>query len=586
MKQKNRRPAESSHGGFRGAPVAVLALALCVLAGGTVMSSGPLPENVDAASAPRPPADLVILHGHVYTVDPRQPKAEAVAVVGDRIVAVGSDQEIHQRIGPATRTIDAHGHTVMPGFIDSHVHFVDGGASLSSVQLKDASTPEEFTARIGAYARTLSPGEWVLEGEWDNDRWGGQLPTREWIDRVTPRNPVFIERYDGHMALANSLALKLAGVTRETKAPEGGEIVRDAAGKPTGVLKDAAMDLVDHAVPPSTERLRRSVLAALDEARRDGVTSVDDISLAPHVRMYQQLLGEGKLTARIYCITPMPDWQSLANEGIRANFGNDWIRMGAVKGFADGSIGSRTALMFDPYTDQPGNRGLMNQMMFPEGNMLRMALGADKAGLQIAVHAIGDRANRIMLDVYAQVEKEDGPRDRRLRIEHAQHLRPQDLDAFASLHVIASVQPYHAIDDGRWVEARIGHERARTSYAYGMLLEHGVRLALGTDWPVAPLNPLLTVYAAVTRATLDGKHPGGWFPENKLTLEQTIYGYTMGSAYAQFSENEKGSLTTGKLADMIVLDRDLFAISATDIKNVHVAETIVGGKVVYSAAAR
>ncbi|MDE3137166.1 MAG: amidohydrolase [Acidobacteriota bacterium] len=550
------------------------------------MSSEPLPENVNAASAPRPPADLVIFDGHVYTVDPKHPKAEAVAVVADRIVAVGSDEEIHQWIGPGTRTIDAHGHTVMPGFIDSHVHFVDGGASLSSVQLKDASTPGEFTARIGAYARTLSPGEWVLEGEWDNDRWGGQLPTREWIDRVTPKNPVFIERYDGHMALANSLALKLAGVTRETKAPEGGEIVHDAAGEPTGVLKDAAMDLVDRAIPPSTERLRRSVLAALDEARKDGVTSVDDISLAPHVRMYQRLLAEGKLTARIYCITPMPDWQSLAKEGIQANFGSDWIRMGAVKGFADGSIGSRTALMFDPYTDQPGNRGLMNQMMYPEGNMLRMALGADKAGLQIAVHAIGDRANRIMLDVYTEVEKEDGPRDRRLRIEHAQHLRPQDLDAFAGLHVIASVQPYHAIDDGRWVEARIGHERARTSYAYGMLLEHGARLALGTDWPVAPLNPLLTVYAAVTRATPDGKHPGGWFPENKLTLEQTIYGYTMGSAYAQFNENEKGSLTTGKLADIIVLDRDLFAIPATDIKNVHVTETIVGGKVVYSAAAR
>jgi predicted amidohydrolase YtcJ len=586
MEQENRKLAESKRGVFRGIPVAVLALALFLPAGGSVMSSGPLPEVANAASAPRPPADLVIFDGHIYTVDPRQPKAEAVAVVGERIVAVGSDKEIQQWIGTGTRAIDAHGHTVMPGFIDSHVHFVDGGASLSSVQLKDASTPEEFTARIGAYARTLSPGEWVLEGEWDNDRWGGQLPTREWIDRVTPRNPVFIERYDGHMALANSLALKLAGVTRETQAPEGGEIVRDSAGEPTGVLKDAAMDLVDRAIPPSTERLRRSVLAALDEARKDGVTSVDDISLAPHVRMYQRLLAEGKLTARIYSITPMPDWQSLANEGIQASFGNDWIRMGAVKGFADGSIGSRTALMFDPYTDQPGNRGLMNQMMFPEGNMPRMALGADKAGLQIAVHAIGDRANRIMLDVYAQVEKEDGPRDRRLRIEHAQHLRPQDLDAFATLHVIASVQPYHAIDDGRWVEARIGHQRARTSYAYGMLLEHGVRLALGTDWPVAPLNPLLTVYAAVTRATLDGKHPGGWFPENKLTLEQTLYGYTMGSAYAQFSENEKGSLTPGKLADIIVLDHDLLAIPAASIKDAHVTETIVGGKVVYSSAAR
>jgi predicted amidohydrolase YtcJ len=564
----------------------LLALALCLLAGGLMVSSRPLPGNDEGGRVLRPPADLVIVGGHVYTVDSKQPKAEAVAVVGDRIAAVGSDKEIRKWIGPKTLIIDAHRHTVMPGFIDSHVHFVDGGASLSSVQLKDASTPEIFTSRIGAYAKTLPEGEWVLEGEWDNDRWGGQLPTREWIDRVTPRNPVFIQRYDGHMALANSLALKLAGVTRATKPPAGGEIVRDAAGKLTGVFKDAAMDLVDRVIPPSTERLRRSILAGLAEARKDGVTSVDDISLAPHVRMYQRLREEGKLTARFYCITPMPDWESLAREGITANFGSDWIRLGAVKGFADGSIGSRTALMFEPYTDQPNNRGLMNQMMYPRGNMLKMALGADKAGLQIAVHAIGDRANRIMLDVYEQVEKEDGPRDRRLRIEHAQHLRPQDFDAFAGLDVIASVQPYHAIDDGRWVEARIGHQRARTSYAYGMLREHGVRLALGTDWPVAPLNPLLSVYAAVTRATLDGKHPGGWFPENKLTLEQTIYGYTMGSAYAQFSENEKGSLTPGKLADIVVLDRDLFAIPAARIRDAHVAETIVGGEVVYSSRKR
>jgi predicted amidohydrolase YtcJ len=579
----NRRIGGRQRGVFPVAPAATLALALLLLAGGTMISSQAKAGKAGMPASPRPPADLVIVNGHVYTVDAKQPKAEAVAVAGDRIVAVGSDKEIRRWIGPNTRTIDAHGHTVMPGFIDSHVHFVDGGASLSSVQLKDAATPEQFTARIGAYARTLEPGEWVLEGEWDNDRWGGELPTRAWIDRVTPRNPVFIERYDGHMALANSLALKLAGVTKQTKAPAGGEIVRDAAGNPTGIFKDAALALVDKAIPPSTERLRRSILAALAEARKDGVTSVDDISLAPHVRMYQRLREAGKLTARIYCITPMPDWQSLAREGIEANFGNDWIRLGAVKGFADGSIGSRTALMFEPYTDQPNNRGLMNQMMYPKGNMLRMALGADKAGLQIAVHAIGDRANRIMLDVYSQVEKEDGPRDRRLRIEHAQHLRPQDFDVFAGLDVIASVQPYHAIDDGRWVEARIGHERARTSYAYGMLLKHGVRLALGTDWPVAPLNPILSVYAAVTRATLDGKHPGGWFPENKLTLEQAIYGYTMGSAYAQFSENEKGSLTPGKLADIVVLDRDLFAIPAARIKDAHVRETIVGGKVVYSS---
>lgn len=548
-----------------------------------MIASEPLPGD---PAQPRPPASLVIVNGGVYTVDPHHPRAEAVAVVGDRIAAVGTNEEIRRWLGSQTLSIDAHGNTVMPGFIDSHVHFATGGASLSSVQLRDAASPQEFASRIAAYAKTLSRGEWILEGEWDNDRWGGELPARAWIDAVTPNNPVFIERYDGHMSLANSLALKLAGVTRDTKAPEGGEIVHDDAGNPTGVLKDAAEGFVERVIPPSRERLRRSILAALEEARRDGVTSLDDISYASHVRLYQELLREGKLTARIYCITPLPDWQSLAQEGIAANFGNDWIRLGAVKGFADGSIGSRTALLFDPYTDQPNNRGLMNAMMFPEGNMLRMALGADQAGLQIAVHAIGDCANRIMLDVYAEVEKQDGQRDRRLRIEHAQHLRPQDFDDFARLNVIASVQPYHAIDDGRWVEARIGHDRARASYAYEMLAKHGVRLALGTDWPVAPLNPLLTLYAAVTRATLDGKHPDGWFPENKLTLDQAIYGYTMGSAYAQFSESEKGSLTTGKLADIVVLDRDLFAIPAAAIKDVRVTDTIVAGQVVYTAPSR
>jgi hypothetical protein len=386
------------------------------------------------------------------------------------------------------------------------------------------------------------------------------------------------------MALANLASLRLAGITRQTPNPAGGTIVRDKEGNPTGLLKDAAMDLVDRVLTPETEdQLLRDIHAAMNEARRFGVTSVHDISSTADVRAYQTLLARDEMTLRIYCITPLPEWQAPATTGIRAGFGNNWIHLGALKGFADGSLGSTTALFDQPFNDAPETSGLPNAMMLPEGNMLKMALGADQAGLQLAVHAIGDKANHIMLDVYTEVARQDGPRpDRRWRIEHAQHLRPDDFARFAQLGVIASVQPYHAIDDGRWAEKRIGHERAKTTYAFRTFLDHGVRLAFGSDWTVAPLNPLLGIYAAVTRATLDGKNPGGWFPEQKLTLKEALEAYTMGSAYAEFSEKEKGSLTRGKLADIVVLDTDLFSIPVEKIKEVTVRWTILDGKIIYS----
>lgn len=532
-------------------------------------------------------ADLVIVHGHVWTVNREHPRAEAIAIHDGRIVAVGSDADIAKWIGPATRTIDAHGKTVLPGFIDAHVHFSSGGGEISSVHLRDANTPQEFARRIGEQAKQLPKGEWMLGGTWDHELWGGTpLPSHDWIDAVTPDNPVFVSRYDGHMAIANALALRLAGITRESKDPPGGTVVRGKDGNPTGLLKDAAMNLVYRVIPPpSEEQLLRMIHAAMDEARRYGVTSIHDISSTEDVRAYQTLAARGELTLRIYCITPLPQWEGPATAGIRAGFGNDWIHLGALKGFADGSLGSTTALFEQPYNDAPETSGLPNEMMLPEGNMLKMVLGADKAGLQIAVHAIGDKANRIMLDVYAEVARQNGARpDRRWRIEHAQHLRPEDFARFAQLGVIASVQPYHAIDDGRWAEKRIGHERAKTTYAFRTFLDHGVRLAFGSDWTVAPLNPLLGLYAAVTRATLDGKNPGGWFPEQKLTLEEAIQAYTMGSAFAEFREKEKGSLTPGKLGDVIVLDTDLFSIPPEKIKDAAVRFTIVGGKVVYEAA--
>lgn len=542
--------------------------------------------NVSARSQQPSFADLVILHGHVWTVDHEHPKAEAIAIHGSRIIAIGSDAEMAKWIGPSTKKVDAQGKSVLPGFIDSHVHFSSGGGEISGVQLRDANTPMELARRIGEHAKKLPKGEWMLGGTWDHELWGGKpLPSHDWIDSVTPDTPVFVSRYDGHMALANGLALNLAGITREIKDPPGGTVVRDKDGNPTGLLKDAAMDMVYRVIPaPSEEQLLRMIHAAMNEARRFGVTSIHDISSTEDVRAYQILAARGELTLRIYCITPLPQWAAPATTGIHAAFGNDWIHLGALKGFADGSLGSTTALFEQPYNDAPETSGLPNEMMLPEGNMLKMALGADKAGLQLAVHAIGDKANRIMLDVYTEVAKQNGPRaDRRWRIEHAQHLRPEDFARFAQLGVIASVQPYHAIDDGRWAEKRIGHERAITTYAFRTFLDHGVRLAFGSDWTVAPLNPMQGLYAAVTRATLDGKNPNGWFPEQKLTLKEAIEAYTMGSAFAEFREKEKGSLTTGKLADIVVLDTDLFSISPEKIKEAAARYTIVGGEIVYEA---
>lgn len=542
----------------------------------------------------RPPADLVIRNARVWTVDPALPRAEAVAVVGNRIAAVGTEAEIRLWVGEATRVLDARGASVLPGFIDAHVHFTTGGFALSNVQLRDAATPEEFARRIGAFAQKLTKGEWILGGTWDHELWpGAPEPVRQWIDAVTPAHPVFVQRYDGHMGLANSLALRLAGITRETPDPPGGAIVRDAQGEPTGLLKDGAMGLVGRVIPPpGKEQLRRAAEAALAEAARLGVTSVHDISSSDDVRAYQAIRRRGRLTARIYSLTPIEQWEATVTAGLSARFGDDWLRLGALKGFADGSLGSTTALFFDPYDDAPETTGLPAPMMFPEGNMLRMALAADRAGLQLCIHAIGDRANREILAVFEEVARRNSPWNgvaartpgeiRRWRIEHAQHIHPDDFEKFARLGVIASMQPYHAIDDGRWAEKRIGPKRCRTTYAFRTFLDAGVRLAFGSDWTVAPLDPLEGIYAAVTRQTLDGKNPAGWIPEQKITLAEALEAYTMGSAYAEFAEAEKGSLTPGKLADIVVLDHDLFSLPAERLRQARVRWTIVDGRIVYS----
>ncbi|HWR35144.1 MAG TPA: amidohydrolase [Clostridia bacterium] len=539
----------------------------------------------DMQAQQRPAADTIITNAKVWTVDVDRPKAEAVAVIRDRIVGVGTAAEIDAWRGSNTKVIDAAGRLLLPGFNDAHVHFVLGGLQLDSVELRDADSQKEFAARIIERAKRTPKGEWVMGGDWDDQRWKpAQLPTKELIDAGTGQTPVFVNRYDAHMALANSAALALAGIKRETKDPPGGTIVRDARGNPTGVLKDSAMDLVLAKVPPMTpERRMRAVHRALTHAGRLGVTSVQDMGPTyADVAAYVELEDKGELTTRIYAAPRLSGWEDQAKLGIRRAFGPSYLRLGALKSFADGSLGSTTAYFFQPYTDAPKTKGLLGEDMIPLSKMRQRLQASDAAGLQNCVHAIGDQAISISLDLMAEVAKANGVRDRRFRIEHAQHVAEKDFARFRELQVIASVQPYHAIDDGRWAEKRIGADRLRRTYAFRTFLDNKVRLALGTDWDVAPLNPLLTIYAAVTRATLDGKNPDGWVPEQKLKVGEAVEAYTMGSAYAEFQEQEKGSITPGKLADMVLLSDDIFSIVPAAIKDVSVDMTMVGGKIVWS----
>jgi predicted amidohydrolase YtcJ len=535
-------------------------------------------------SQTKPAADLIITNAKIWTVDKAHPRADALAVLRDRIVAVGSAAEVDAWHGPQTRVLDAKGKLLLPGFNDAHVHFVDGGDHLQQVQLKDAATPEEFARRIAQRVPLTPKGEWITGGDWDEQRWSpANLPTKELVDPSTPETPVFVNRYDGHESLANSLTLKLAGITAKTQDPPGGEIVRDAQGNPTGVLRDAAQDLAWKAMPAmSIEQRMRAIHQALEHAASVGVTSVQNMNPSyDEVKAYATLEEHGTLTARIYVAPYETSWEDQAKIGVRHAFGTSYLRMGAVKGYADGSLGSETAYFFDSYTDAPGNHGLLSDEMHPVEAMQKRLTGADAAGLQLCVHAIGDRAISITLDMFEQIEKANGKRDRRWRIEHSQHMAAKDFARYARLGVIASVQPYHAIDDGRWAEKRIGSDRIKRTYAFRTFLDNGVRLALGTDWPVAPLSPAWTIYAAVTRATLDGKNPQGWIPDQRLTVAEAVEAYTMGSAYAEFQDKEKGSITPGKLADFVVLSDDIFTIPPAAIKDVKVEATFVGGRIVY-----
>ena len=538
-------------------------------------------------ATPPTPVTLAVVNARVWTGDPGKPEAEAIAVNGDRIVAVGSNDEVRKLTAGVT-PIDAHGQMLTPGFIDSHVHFIEGGFRLASVQLRDAKTPEEFTQRIRDFAATVVPGTWIMGGDWDHERWGGELPRRDWIDEATPNHPVWVNRLDGHMSLANSLALKAAGVTRATKDVRGGTIVRDKNGDPTGILKDNAGGLVDRVVPPPTNEMTdRALAAAMRYVAEQGVTSAHNMGSWDDLATFARARKSGTLKTRLYAVVPLATWERLRDTVAKKEYGPDghgdeWLRVGGLKSFVDGSLGSHTAAFEEPFTDAPKDRGLF--VNTPE-DLYTWISGADRAGLNVMVHAIGDRANKTILDIYERVEKENGPRDRRFRIEHAQHLAASDIPRFAGLGVIPSMQPYHAIDDGRWAVKVIGPERIKTTYAFRSLLDAHARLAFGSDWFVAPPMPLEGIYAAVTRRTLDDRNPGGWVPEQKILVDEALRAYTAAAAYASFDEDRKGALTPGRLADFVLIDRDLRTIPLEEIRTCKVTMTVVGGRIVYERSA-
>jgi len=527
-------------------------------------------------------ADLILTNANIWTANEEQPSAEAMAIVGDSILAIGAQADIEKFKGLSTKVIDANGAFVVPGFIDTHVHLLDGGFNLSSVKLRDSNSPEEFSQKIAEFAEALPPGTWILGGEWDGSEWE-ILPSKDWIDNLTPNHPVFVSRLDGHMGLANSLALELAGIDNNVEDVEGGVILRDDSNELTGILKDNAMTLITSKIPtPSHEEIDRAIQDAMKYFASNGVTSVHHVwyptDSKGHEEGFERAHKASDMRTRIFALGALENWLQRADQIKIEGAGDKWLKINALKGVLDGALGSHTAAFIDPFSDAPGDKGLF---ILPETDLYDWVSKADKAALQIAVHAIGDHAVQVLLNTYDRVQIENGKRDRRFRIEHAQHIHPADIKRFAELNVIPSMQPYHAIDDGRWAEEVIGPERIKTTYAFKSLIDADARVCFGSDWPVAPGSVLHGIYAAVTRRTLDEMNPDGWVPEQKITPKQALIAYTRNGAYASFEEDIKGTLEPGKLADFVIISEDITDVDPVRIKDLKVLQTYVGGKKVF-----
>ncbi|GAB1348841.1 amidohydrolase [Ignavibacteriales bacterium] len=522
-------------------------------------------------------------NGIIYTGAEQQKYVECVAIEGNKIVYAGAINGLDKINLSIDKTIDLNGALMLPGLTDNHVHFTAGGFYLGGLNLRPAKSTSEFKSILKEFVAKKQKGEWITGGDWDHEAWEVKnLPTKEMIDEFTGDNPVFINRFDGHLALANSAALRLAGIDSKTPVPAGGEIVLDkTTGEPTGILKDNAMDLVSKLIPaPSEKEIESALNLALEEAAKLGVTMVHDITYKNDLKVYQKFEKKEKLTCRIYCRLPIAEVRKHSELGIENGFGSDFLKIGSLKAFADGSLGSSTAWFFDPYESDHSTCGLPMEIV--TNDSLRIwSLEADRAGLQLSIHAIGDKANSFVLDMFEEIVRTNPKRDRRFRIEHAQHLRKEDVKRFKDLAVIASAQPYHLIDDGVWAHKRIGTERLSSSYRFKEMVDLGVNLCFGSDWTVAPLNPLLGIYAAVTRRTLDGKNPDGWIPEEKITVEDAVKAYTINNAYAAFMEDKLGTIEVGKYADFTILDKNIFTIDPEQIKETTVLYTIVDGKIVY-----
>ena len=534
------------------------------------------------ALAQRP--DLVLLNAQVVTMNEKQPLATAVAISGGRISWVGETSEAGQRFAGA-RTLDLSRATVLPGIIDAHTHLLSLGESLLKLNLKDAATPEQAAERVRERARSAAPGQWILGWGWDEGAWAAHYPTHQILSEAAPDNPVLLTGLHSFASWVNRKALQAAGITRDTKDPPNGKIIRDVSGEPTGVLTDRAQALVSRLVPPPTrEETKRAIAIAAEECLRHGLTSLHEARVsAADLDAYRELIREGKLRLRIYAML----------DGANAALIDEWLKHGpeidraanrltvrCVKVFADGALGSRGAALFEPYSDAPDRKGVVTT---PEPELYRMTRRCLEAGFQVATHAIGDAANHFVLNAYERALKETHASGARLRIEHAQVLAPPDIPRFVKLGVIASMQPSHCTSDMVWAETRLGPQRVKGAYAWRSVLETGAHLPLSSDFPGETLDPFAGMYAAVTRQDASGKPAGGWYPAQRLTIQEALRGYTAEAAYAGFEEKDKGSIEPGKLADLTVVSADVTRAPARELLSLRVLRTIIGGEIVYSA---